>query len=137
MLRQSPAFEAFFSRATLSADNNEQWPLAMLPQLDAAALGVERGVVTLSRTTLFDHLAKHPEITLEDYRRAQTIIDAGEVYADGAGRLAYFAPYGETQSYFLAIKRDAEGASRFLMTLFRMNERNAAAKRVKLGERIR
>jgi hypothetical protein len=137
MLRQSPAFSAFFARSRQSADNWERWPIAMLPAADAAALAVERGVVLLSRTTLFEHLAKHPEISIADYRDVQRIMVDGDVYRDGEGRLAYFLPLGDGYEYFLAIKRDGERIERFLMTLFRMSGDKAAANQAKPGERLR
>ncbi|MCW5223511.1 hypothetical protein D5041_07855 [Verminephrobacter aporrectodeae subsp. tuberculatae] len=125
-LVKSRIFDRFFG-----GDLAGEFPIAVLLPVDRAALGAESSVVLLSQDSLAAHVARHPEITLADYRKIQTILDKGEVYKQGETRLAYLAIDGVT--YRAALKRTLNGRKNYFLTLFR----NESGTRSKPGTRIR
>lgn len=102
-----------------------EFPVAVLPAADRALLGAESQLVLLSQESLAAHVAKHPEITLADYRRIQRILDEGAVYRQGEARLIYITLDGVT--YRAVLKRTADGQKNYFLTLFK-NETGARPK---------
>ena len=119
-LVKSAVFARFFAGGLAG-----EFPVAVLSPADRAALGAESNVVLLSQESLAGHVAKHPEITLEDYRKIQAILDKGEVYKQGDARLIYITIDGVT--YRAALKRTADGRKNYFLTLFK-NETGARPK---------
>lgn len=111
-LVESAVFARFFAGGMAG-----EFPVAVLPYADRAVLGAESNVVLLSQESLAGHLAKHPEITLGDYRKIQAILDKGEVYKQGDARLIYITLDGVT--YRAALKRTADGRKNYFLTLFK------------------
>jgi hypothetical protein len=97
-----------------------EFPLAVLDDQEMSLLGSESRNVLLSRQSVDAHVAKHPEITVDDYRKAQDIIDRGEVYLAGDSRLIYLLDDGVW--YRAALKRTADNQKNYFLTLFK-NER--------------
>lgn len=108
----SPIFKRFFA-----GQIGGEFPIATLAAADKALLGASSGVVLLSQESLAAHTAKHPEITLADYRKIQEILDTGDVYQQGESRLIYITLGGV--AYRAALKRTADGRKNYFLTLFK------------------
>lgn len=110
-----PTFKDFFE-----GNSEADFPVAVLRPEDKAALGSEKQTVYLSQQSLKAHLAKHPEITLEDYQKIPEILDSGEVYQQSEERLVYLS-IGEIL-YRAVLKRTVDRALNFFLTLFRSED---------------
>jgi len=97
-----------------------EFPLAVLSPKDKALLGADTQTVLISRESIAEHLVKHPEITLDDYRAVQEMIDKGALYKQGDTRLIYIIREGVT--YRAALKRTGDGSKNYFLSLFK-NER--------------
>jgi hypothetical protein len=64
-LVESPVFTHFFA-----GQLGDEFSIAVIRATDRAALGAASSVVLLSRDSLADHLHKHPDVGLADYRLA-------------------------------------------------------------------
>lgn len=122
----APIFSRFFR-----GQINGEFPIATLAAADKLLLGADSSVVLLSQESLAAHAAKHPEITLGDYRKIQSILDTGEVYKQGDARLIYITLDGI--SYRAALKRTADGRKNYFLTLFR----NDSGAKPKADTRVR
>jgi hypothetical protein len=111
-LVKSDIFAQFFS-----GHIKGEFPIAILNQADQTVLDAQSPVVLLSQESLAAHAAKHPEITLADYRKIQSIIDQGDVYKQGDARLIYIT-LGDV-TYRAALKRTADGKKNYFLTLFK------------------
>jgi len=125
-----PAFTRFFS-----GKDQGIFPVAVLRPDDKALLGSESQVVKLSSETVKDHIEKHPEITVEDYRKLPQIIDEGEVYRQGEDRLIYLQTEGFL--YRTTVKRTNNGKESYATTLFKTTDKKADRGVRKKYERIR
>ena len=110
-----PTFKDFFE-----GNSEADFPVAVLRPEDKAALGSQKQTVYLSQQSLKAHLAKHPEIKLEDYQKIPEILDSGEVYQQSEERLVYLS-IGE-MLYRAVLKRTVDRALNFFLTLFRTEE---------------
>lgn len=81
---QGPAFERFVASKTQGA-----FPVAVLRPQDRARLGADTSVAYLSSETLAKQQARHPELTVADYRRIPDIVDQGDAFAQGGNRLVF------------------------------------------------
>lgn len=126
-----PAFARF-----VEGKVSGEFPVAVLNQADKAALGAETQTVWMSQQTLLEHLDKHPEIGLDDYRLIPEIIDQGEVYRQGDTRLIYLSR-GDVL-YRAALKRAEEGdRDNWFLSLFKTSDRLADIQVREKLERIR
>lgn len=110
-----PAFEQFHAGKIKG-----EFPVAMLSESDKTALGSQAQTVWISQTTLAEHKASHPEISLEDYRLIPEIIETGEVYKQGATRLIFLKKDGRL--YRAALKRTGDRKENYFLTLFEIDE---------------
>lgn len=127
---KGPAFERFYGGQ--AAGN---FPVAVLRPEDMQAIGAKSQTVYLSQESLAAHLESHPEITLSDYQKIPDILDQGEVYRQGEGRLVYLALDGVL--YRAALKRTADAMENYFLTLFRTDDIKADREVRKRLERIR
>jgi hypothetical protein len=74
-----PAFERF-----IAGEIKGEFPVAVMDETTQKALGAQTQTVWLSDETLREHLRKHPEIGLNQYRLLPEMINNGEVYKQGA-----------------------------------------------------
>lgn len=111
-LVNAPLFANFFKGGL-----EGEFPIAALPPSDMALLDAQSPVVLLSQESLAAHVAKHPEITLADYRKAQTILEQGDVYLLGELKLIYL--YEDGMWYRAALKRTQDGSKNYFLTLFK------------------
>jgi len=128
-LVQADVFLRFFRRAEQAAvqvkasgkrPGNQfgEFPVAVLRPDDMQALGAKSPVVVISNSSLAEHLAKHPEIGLADYRKIQRLLDESrEVYRQGDERLVYITLDGVR--YRAVLKRTRDGRKNYFLSLFR------------------
>jgi len=127
---QGPAFEAFIA-GELPGD----FPVAVLSPEERAALGTRSQTVWFSAKSLKDHLEKHQDIGLDDYRKIQRVLSEGEVYRQGDTRLIYLMLDGKL--YRAAVKTTGGRDENFLLTLFGTSDEKAAREVRARYERIR
>jgi len=125
-----PAFDLF-----IAGKIKGEFPVAVIKDKDMAALGTDKQAVWLSAETLAEHLARHPEIGLDDYRLIPEIVDEGEVYRQTDGRLIVLRN-GNTY-YRLALKTTMSRDRNYTLTLFKTNDAAALREVIRRLERIR
>lgn len=81
---QGPAFGQFVAGKSQGA-----FPVAVLRPQDQARLAADTTVAYMSSETVAKQRERHPELTLDDYRRIPDIVDQGEAFVQGANRLAF------------------------------------------------
>ena len=120
---KAPTLDDFWHGRTGQAEH----PIARLSAADMALIGAKSPTVMLSRLSLDEHLAKHPEIGLSDYRKIPEIIAHGQVWSvPGKSERIVFMQIGDV-IYRAAVKRTADGEKNYLLTLFR-NTKNKPPK---------
>lgn len=97
-----------------------EFAVAVLSPEDQALLKAATPTIHLSRISLEEHKAKHPEIGLEDYRRIQEIIESGDMYQQNNYRYILLKQ-GETL-YRAAFKMTRDGEKLYFLTLFKTTE---------------
>lgn len=119
----SPLF-ARFVRGQVAGE----FPVAALKAADQALLRAASPVVVLSQRSVLAHKAKHPDVTLADYRLLPQIIEGGEVWQvpGQAERLIFITLDGVR--YRAALKRTRDGSKNYLVTLFRIAKGSAVPK---------
>lgn len=115
-MRGMKAFDDFYNGLSVE----REFPVATLAPEDQVLLGAKTSTVWLSRQSLDDHKAKHPDIGLNDYRKVPKIIALGEIYSQGNRRFALL--HLDNVLYRAAIKLTADGSKIYLLTLFRTTE---------------
>ena len=127
-LVQSDAFARFFSSP------HGKFPVAVLDSQLQTQLAAKTSVVHLSSETLTTHKASHPEIGLDDYRQLPDMVRHGLVIAQSDKRLVFFRQGKDL--YKTVIKTTGNGEELFILTLFRVQEREIA-RELKRGKLIR
>ncbi|NVM78894.1 SPP1 gp7 family putative phage head morphogenesis protein [Duganella sp. SG902] len=127
---KGPDFQRFFA-----GKSQEDFPVAVLKPSDVAAIGALSQTVYLSQTSLAEHLAKHPEIGLEDYQKIPDILDRGAVYKQGEDRLVVLQLDGVL--YRAGLKRTKSGLKNYFLTLYRTNDKAAERSVTSKFERLR
>lgn len=115
---QGPAFEQFVAGKSQGA-----FPVAVLRLQDQARLGAHTSVAYLSSETLAKQVTKHPEVTLDDYRRIPDIMDQGESHAQAGNRLVFLFE-GEVV-WRLALKATKARHELFVLSLFKTTREKA------------
>ena len=93
------------------------WPLVRLTAEDAAALGATRQVADLSAETALKQLARHPELTPQDYALAQTTVDgATRRIKDGPRSMIFIR---EAEDGHLLVVKATQTGERLFVTSFR------------------
>ena len=110
-LVNSPVFERFFT-----GDLAGEFPIAVLNDADQQLIDAKAKTVLLSRDSIDPHVASHPDIGVEDYRRAQQILDHGIVFKKGDTHLIYQTIDGTR--YRAVLKRTGDFEKNYLLTLF-------------------
>lgn len=129
---QGPAFERFYQG---KIDAN--FPVAVLGEEEMMALGTETKTVWFSPESLQEHLHRHPEITMADYRKIQQILESGEVYqqAGKEERLIYLL-IGD-KLYRAGVKTTRDKTKNFFLTLFETTEERVRNQEIREMKRIR
>lgn len=110
-----PAFARF-----VEGKINEDFPVAVLQPEDMEALGANKQTVWMSAETLKEHLVKHPNIGIDDYRLLPEIIANGEVYVKSGERLIYLRKDGKL--YRAAVKTTRDKNGNYMLTLFETSD---------------
>jgi len=98
-------------------------------------LGTQNQSVWLSAGTVTQHLSKHPEIGIPEYRLIPEIVDSGEIYSKGADRIIYLWKNGKL--YRTALKKTKGDQGNYMLTMFQTTEK-VAERNVRIKyERIR
>lgn len=118
-LVQNPLFARFFD-----GELKGEYPLAVLDAGLRRAMDAARPVVALSRETVEAH-RHHPEVSAADYALAQRILDEGELYEQGPGRIVALWRAGD-KLYRAALKRTGDKEKNYWLTLFVTTEDLAA-----------
>lgn len=93
------------------------WPLVRLTAEDAAALGASRQVADLSAETALKQLARHPELTPQDYALAQATVDgATRRIKDGPRTMIFIR---EAEDGHLLVVKATQSGERLFVTSFR------------------
>ena len=127
---KEPAFERFISRKMKG-----EFPVAVMDEQTQKAIGARTQTVWLSDETLAEHLKKHPEIGLDQYRLLPEIINSGEVYKQGNVRLIYL--WRDGKLYRAGVKRTQDKSGNYILTLFETTEKTAMKNVKGKHERIR
>ncbi len=109
----SPAFDDFF-RAAQGAP--ERFAVAALGPAERALLGCKGETLWLSRQSLDEHKARHPEVTADDYRAIPDIVQRGQVWGGHSPR-RYLLLWIGGKPYRAAIKTDADGNEAWFLSL--------------------
>ena len=97
------------------------FPVAVLDERIAEELASAPKIVFLSRETVEKQRKHHPELTAEDYREIQGILDNGEYVKQGATKLV-FTHY--SWRWFTAVlKKTVDNKEIYLVSFFRSNPR--------------
>jgi hypothetical protein len=126
----SPVFDRFFSGYLQG-----EFPLATLDPALQAALSSESQIVLLSQESLAAHVLKHDEITIDDYRNAQRMLDEGEIYRSGDRKQIVI--WRDGQLYRAVLKRTADRQKNYFLTLYRSSEAKTQQEIRDKYERIR
>ena len=118
-LVQNPLFARFFK-----GELTGEYPLAVLDAESRRAMDAAQPVVVLSRETVEAH-RHHPEVSAADYALAQRILDEGELYEQGPGRIVALWRAGD-KLYRAALKRTGDKEKNYWLTLFVTTEDLAA-----------
>lgn len=70
------------------------FPLAVIPAQDAAAIGSTARIAKISPETLAKQQRHHPELTATDYQLVQQAVESGEKYQQDGKNLAYVLNQG-------------------------------------------
>ena len=97
-------------------------PIALVPTDIARLLNSQGEFVLLSQQTAIKQYREHPDITPEDYRRVQNMIDFGEVWSDRDLHIGLIQEQGKW--FYSVIKTTKTGKSIYLQSLRRTNESN-------------
>jgi len=131
-LVQADVFARFYRRALAAAQQHKktgkrpgsehgEFPVAVLRGDDMKALDAQSPVVLLSHESLAEHLVKHPDIGLTNYRKIQKLLDESrEVYRLGEERLVYITLDGVR--YRASLKRTRDGRKNYFLSLFEERE---------------
>lgn len=113
-LIRSNLFKRFFN-----GEIKGEFPFAVLSQADQELIQSDNATVLISDASIADHIAKHPEITLDDYLKVQQIIDSEEteIYQQGDTRLMYL--HFDDVQYRAVLKRTNDKLKNYFLTLFR------------------
>lgn len=103
------AFQRFFAKP------EGLFPIAVLPDEHAAAIGAKTHTVRLSSETMKKQMEAHPELKLEEYAFVQQAIERGLRIQDGEKTLVYLL---ELDGYVTVVKATGSGNAVF-MTSFR------------------
>lgn len=105
------------------------FPIGVLSDIDATAIGAKTHTVRLSAETMTKQLEVHPELALGEYAFVQQAIERGVRIQDGSSSLVYML---ELDGYVTVVKTTGTGKAVF-MTSFR----RLSSDQVKRDEEIR
>lgn len=106
----------------VSGQVNGTAPVAWLDDQVLKALDVQVRRVDLSSDTIAKQMARHPEITLDEYQQLPDLLQTGLVVGDGTGEaVRVYGQLGDGQPYAAVVKRTGSGQALFLVSFYRVN----------------
>lgn len=115
---QGPAFQDFVAGKAQGA-----FPVAKLRPQDQTRLQADTSVAYLSSETVAKQRDKHPELTVDDYRRIPDIVDQGEAFAQGNNRLVFL--FEDDVVWRLALKATARRHELYVIHLIKTSREKA------------
>ncbi|GHU35859.1 phage head morphogenesis protein [Betaproteobacteria bacterium] len=113
-----------------SPSKGTAWPMARIPDEDAQAIGAKNGVRVghFSDETAIKQRREHPDLTPEDYTRAQDVIDRHTNKAqDGPNNMIYVRETaGDNGGYVLVVKATQTGKALWVTSFRRLHRKEAA-----------
>jgi len=125
-----PAYERFIS-GKIKGD----FPVAVMDETTQKAINAGAQTIWLSNATLAEHLTKHPEIGLQQYRMLPEIVDKGEIYKQDGAKVIYLRRDGKL--YRASVKRTGDKSGNYVLTLFETTDKTALKNVKDKYERIR
>ncbi len=117
-----PAFAAWMAAPTGA------WPLARVPDADAAALGAETRIARLSAETMRKQMRAHAELRPDDYALAQrAILSPTHRVQDGPRSIVYILvePSEDRGGIVTVVKATQTGSGLFVVSLRRLSRDEA------------
>lgn len=115
-------------RRFLGGASDGDWPVATLDPAARAAIGAKSRTVRLSAATAAKQGRHHAELTSSDYARVQRVLDEGDLFDLGRGRLSGFLEV-DGQLWRVVVKRTGDRSETYLSTLHMARPRDVAAAR--------
>lgn len=94
----------------------DRFAIASLTDADRELLRTSAKTVWLSRTSLDEHIAKHPEVGVADYAKVPDLLRDGEVWA-GPQERRFVLLKIDGKPYRAALKIDASGTEAWFLSL--------------------
>ena len=115
----SKAFQAFYDNAAVIGN----FKVGVLSDVEKRLLATETDFVLMSKESLEHHKSKHPEITLDDYKKLPEIIAKGEIYETQERR--YILLKIEEKTYRAAMKVTKSKTEVYLLSLIAQSNKKA------------
>ena len=102
------------------------FPLVRLSEADAAAIGSVQRVAVLSPETLSKQLKRHPDVSIDDYAKAQAVVDrpTGKIVQD-ARNLVFVQDDPAKGGFVLVVKAVVQNGEMFITSYRRLSSRAA------------
>lgn len=107
------------------------FPVAALGAIAQSKLSTTASVALLSQETAAKQARHHPEISGEEYRQLQSMLDAGEFRAETTNRVALLHHDGR---WYAATLKTVQGKETLVLSFRRANERTVAQLRKRTTE---
>jgi len=102
------------------------WPLALLPLIEAESIGARDNLVRISPESMAKQERAHPEITDQEYARAQEVIQNATGKArDGANSMIYVLEEETNGGLVVVVKTTLSGKAIFLTSMRRLSRDQA------------
>ena len=109
----SDQFQRFFDN---HSGSEYRFAVAWLTPEDQKLLGCSGDILWLSRISVDEHIEKHPEVMIDDYRAIPDIVRNAQVWA-GHDHRRYLLLWIGGKPYRAAIKTDANGNDAWFLSL--------------------
>lgn len=113
------------------------FPLCVLKKADAEAIGAMATVAVLSAETMKKQKSHHPELTAEDYAKAQEAVESGEKWPQNEKNLAFIL--NEPEGVVVIVKATRIGDELYVTSVRKMSgddaERERTARKLRRGKK--
>lgn len=120
-----------------SRNPSGNFPLCVLKKADAEAIGAKATVAVLSAETMKKQQSHHPELTAEDYAKAQDAVESGEKWPQNEKNLAFIL--NEPGGMVVIVKATLIGDELYVVSLYHVShddlEREKEVRRLKRGRK--
>lgn len=106
-------------------DPTDNWPLVKLPVDDLKAIGSRNSIAMLSRDTAIKQNQRHPELTVKDYQKAQTVVQSPSHRIQQGDRTMIYARENTRGGYVLVVKATKTGEGLFVTSYRRLSANEA------------